>query len=184
MLASVPSRLARWLLVAVAVAAAAVALYAAVGYWVAPGIAKSKLEEILSRELARATTIERVEVRPFALAATVHGIAVREPDGPSHALTVESVDADVSMASLKAFAPVLDALKVVRPHLRIARLDANRYSVSDLIEKWSAPSGKPPAKYSLNNIEIRDGRIDFDDRPVQRTHAVAGLGIGPLASVP
>jgi uncharacterized protein involved in outer membrane biogenesis len=178
LLAFIPSRVARGLLVAAAVVAAAVALYAALGYWVAPGIAKSKLEEILSRELGRATTVERVEVRPFALAATVHGIAVREPDGPSQALTVEAIDADVSLASLRAFAPVLDTLTVVRPHLRVARLDANRYSVSDLIDKWSAPSGKPPAKYSLNNIEVRDGRIDFDDRPAQRTHAIAGLGIG------
>ena len=178
MLASVPSRLARWLLVAVAVVAAAVALYAILGYWVAPGVAKSKLEEILSRELARATTVERVEVRPFALAATVHGIAVREPDGQSHALTVEAIDADLSMASLTAFAPVLDALKVVRPHLRVARLDANRYSISDLIEKWTAPSTEPPARYSLNNIEVHEGRVDFDDRPVRRAHAIAGLEVG------
>ena len=178
MLASVPSRLARGLLVAVAVVAAVVALYAILGYWVAPGFAKSRLEEILSRELARATTVERVEVRPFALAATVHGIAVREPDGQSHALTVESVDADASIASITKFAPVLDALKVVRPHLRVARLDANRYSVSDLIEKWSAPRTEPPARYSLNNIEVHEGRVDFDDRPVRRAHAVTGLEVG------
>ena len=178
MLASVPSRLARWLLVAVAVVAALVALYAILGYWVAPGIAKSKLEEILSRELARETTVERVGVRPFALAATVHGIAVREPDGQSPALTVESIDADVSIASLTALAPVLDALKVSRPHLRVARLDTNRYSISDLIEKWTAPRTGPPARYSLNNIEVHEGRIDFDDRPVRRAHAVAGLEVG------
>ena len=175
---SVPSRLVRWLLVAVAVVVAAVALYAILGYWVAPGIAKSQLEAILSRELARTTTVERVEVRPFALAATVHGIAVREPDGPSLALTVEAIDADLSIASLTAFAPVLDALKVVRPHLRVARLDASRYTVSDLIEKWTAPRTEPPAKYSLNNIEVHEGRIDFDDRPVRRAHAVAGLEVG------
>jgi len=178
MLASVSSRLARWLLVAAAVVAALVALYAILGYWVAPGVAKSKLEEILSRELARATTVERVEVRPFAVAATVHGLTVREPDGQALALTVEAIEGDVSIASLTRLAPVLHAVKIVRPHLRVARLDANRYSVSDLVEKWIAPRTEPRAKYSLNNIEVHDGRIDFDNRPVRRTHVVAGIEVG------
>jgi hypothetical protein len=171
-------RLARVLLVSAAALAGAVALFAILGYLVAPGIAKSKLEEILTRELGRTTTVERVEVRPFALAATVHGLAVREPDGQAPALTVEAIEADASIASVTKLAPVLDALAIVRPHLRIARVGANRYSVSDLIEKWSAPSDAPPAKYSLNNIEVRDGRVEFEDRPLRRTHVVERLEVG------
>ncbi len=176
--ALVPSHLPRWLLATVAALVGAVALFAVLGYAVAPRVAKAKLEEVLTRELGRTTTVERVEVRPFALAATVHGLAVREPQGDALALSVESIDADVSIASLTKFAPVLDAIAIVRPHLRIARLDAHRYSVSDLIDKWSAPRAEAPARYSLNNIEVRDGRVDFDDRPVRRAHVVEGVEVG------
>jgi uncharacterized protein involved in outer membrane biogenesis len=175
---SIGSRASRWFVILVAVAAGLVGLYALLGYLVAPGLARTKLEEVLTRELGRPTSVERVEVRPFALAATVHGIVVREPQGDAVALSIESIDADASIASLAKFAPVLDALSIGRPHLRVARLDANHYSVSDLIEKWSAPRTEPPAKYSLNNIEVREGRVDFDDRPVKRAHVVDGLEVG------
>lgn len=175
----------RWLVAVAAALAGAVALYALVGYVVAPGLLRDRIAQALAAELERPVRIERVDVRPFALAATVHGLAVdRREGGPL--LTVEAIEADASIASLRHLAPVVDSLRVVRPHLRVARLSANRYDVSDIVDRWLAPSAAPPAKFSLNNIEVTGGRVDFDDRPVRRAHVVEAIDVGVpfLSSLP
>jgi uncharacterized protein involved in outer membrane biogenesis len=175
----------RWPLIVPAVLAAAVVLYALIGYFVAPGLVRDKLQQALGEELSRPVRVERVEIRPFALAATVHGLAIDQPDGKP-LLRVEAIEADASIASLWHRAPVVDALRVVRPHLSVARTGATRYDVSDLLDKWMAPSPGPPAKYSLNNIEVVEGRIDFDDRPMRRAHRAEAIRVGVpfLSSLP
>ena len=175
----------RWPFILLAALAAAVALFALFGYFVAPGLVRDKLQQVLGEHLSRPVRVERVEIRPFALAATVHGLAVDQPDGKP-LLRVEAIEADASIASLWHRAPVVDALRIVRPQLAIARTGATRYDVSDLVDKWLAPSSDPPARYSLNNIELVDGRVDFDDRPMRRAHRAEAIHVGVpfLSSLP
>ena len=161
----------RWLLILLATLVGAVALFALLGYLVAPGIARDQIAKRLGEALARPVRVERVEIRPFALAATVHRLAVDQPDGKP-LLTVEAIEADVSIASLWHRAPVVDALRILRPHLSIARVAPARYDISDLLDRWLAPSSEPTPKFSLNNIQLLDGKLDFDDRPAKRVHHV------------
>jgi hypothetical protein len=65
-------RLALW-------AAAAVALYAAVGFLVAPPIVRHQLERMLAEQLGRQVTLERVRINPFALSASMRGLHIRRP---------------------------------------------------------------------------------------------------------
>jgi len=175
----------RWPFILLAALVAAVAIFALFGYFVAPGLVRDKLQQVLGEHLSRPVRVERVEIRPFALAATVHGLAVDQPDGKP-LLRVEAIEADASIASLWHRAPVVDALRIVRPQLAIARTGATRYDVSDLLDKWTAPSPDPPARYSLNNIELVDGRVDLDDRPMRRAHRAEAIHVGVpfLSSLP
>jgi hypothetical protein len=59
-------------------------------------------------------------------------------------------------------------------------------SVQDLFDKVLAGSEGPTPPFSLNNIEIDDGSVEFDDGTTGRKHRVEKLTIGIpfLSSLP
>lgn len=65
------------------------------------------------------------------------------------------------------------------PALTVVRETPDTYSFTDLIQQFTAgpppdPNAKP-ARYSLNNLRIVDGSVDFIDRPKAATHTVRKL---------
>jgi hypothetical protein len=173
-------RALRWL-------AAAVAFYALAGFLIAPAVLKWQLTRILTRELARDVTIEKLAINPFALSVRVRGFLMKEPSGGETAVSFEELYLNASAASIRRLAPVLDEIRLVRPAIRIVRNTDQSYNYSDLIKKFSAGPASPPPpadskagppSFSLNNIEIVDGRVEFDDRPAGATHAVSDIHVG------
>ena len=84
-----------------------------------------------------------------------------------------------SLSALK-MALILKEIRVTRPYIRITRNQDLSYNFSDLLEKKEpAPAEKPkPLRFSLNNISIENGSIDFLDGPKKTTHTVRELKIG------
>ena len=176
----------RTLLRALLVLALGTALFAGIGFFVVPRVIKAKLEETLTAELHRKTTVEHVAFNPFTLTTTLQGIAIRNRDADSSFLTVDEVVANASGASLWHRAPVVDELKVRAPHIDLVRNANGSYNIQDLIDAYFASPPGPPPAFSLNNIEITDGAINFDDRTVKHVHKIEGLHIGIpfLSSLP
>ena len=58
-----------------------VALFGAFGYLVLPGIIKSQAEQLITAKLQRQISIEKIEVSPYALAVSIHGLKLMEADG-------------------------------------------------------------------------------------------------------
>lgn len=178
-----PSRV--WL-VRLAITVGAIAALIAVAWLAVPPIVRSQIESRLSETLGRKTTVEAVAFDPFTLQLTLRKLAIAEPNGAAPLLAVDELVADVSSASLWRRAPVFDAVKLVRPAVALARNRDGRYSVQDLIDKTLAAPEGPPPSFSLNNIEIDDGSIAFDDGMTATTHRVEKLAIGIpfLSSLP
>jgi len=168
-------RIALWL-------AGIVAFVAVAGFLVAPPIVRSQAEKILTRELGRATTIDKVAINPFAPSVTVSGFNVREPDGTQPFVTFDELYVRASYTSLFRFAPVIDAVRVSRPHARIVRTAADRFNFSDIQDKLAAAPKRDepskPARFAVYNIEVIDGRVDVDDRVVARKHELADIDLG------
>ena len=59
----------------------------------------------------------------------------------------------------------------------MARVAPGRYDISDLLDEWLKPSGKPTPRFSVNNIKITGGAVTFDDRPAGRTHEVTDINL-------
>jgi uncharacterized protein involved in outer membrane biogenesis len=145
---------------------------------VVPLIARQQIESRLTEALGRKTTVEKVEFAPLQLRLTLRKLAVADPNGAAPLFAVDELVANVSSASLWRRAPVLDALKLVRPAVSLARDRGGRYSVQDLIDRaLAAPEGPPPA-FSLNNIEIDGGSVVFDDGTTATKHRIEDLAIG------
>jgi hypothetical protein len=188
-----PGRARRFALRAAMGAAAALVLFAVAGFLVAPPIARQQLERVLSEQLRRPVTIERVRFNPFALSATVEKLAVADgAAGTAPLLTFDVLHVDLATSSLLRLAPVIQSVRLARPHLRLVRLEDGRYNVQDLIDAATAPpaatASQPaaPPRFAVFNIELDDGRVDFDDRPEKTVHALTELRIGVpfLSSIP
>ncbi len=163
----VPPR--RWLMRLAVVVGAFVALIA-VAWLAVPPIVRSQLESRLTEALGRKTTVEAVDFNPFSLRLTLRKLAIADTSGTARLLAIDEVIADLSTASVWHRAPVLDALKLTRPTVSLARDRDGRYSVQDLIDQIVARAADPTPRFSLNNIEIDDGSIAFDDGATGRKH--------------
>ena len=160
-------RIAMWL-------AGVVGFVAVAGFLVAPPIVRWQAEKILTRELGRVTTIDKVAINPFAPSITVSGFNLREADGTQPFVTFDELYVRASYTSLFRFAPVIDALHLSKPHARIVRTAADRFNFSDIQDRFAvapkADGPSKPARFALYNIEVLGGRVDVDDRVVARKH--------------
>jgi hypothetical protein len=165
----------------------AVVLFGLVGFLVLPPLARPALERSLSTALDRKVTIERLRVNPFAVSATLNNVTVGERgEGPPLATLPELYmhAGFAGLSSLFRWAPVISELRLTQPYLHIVRNEDKSYNVSDFIDQALAPG--PTPRFSVSNIQVINGSIDFDDRPEHKVHKVTDLNIGIpfLSSLP
>ncbi|HEY5995665.1 MAG TPA: DUF748 domain-containing protein, partial [Candidatus Deferrimicrobiaceae bacterium] len=106
---------------------------------------------------------------------SIRGLAIadRETGGPFLSFAELFVDAQ----SLSAWhrGPVLREITLRQPRITLVRKADGRYNFSDLVDEFTGKPSPPDAKplrFSLNNIRVVDGAVDFDDRPKKTKHAV------------
>lgn len=160
--------------------AALLVVVGVVGFFVAPRIVQSIAQEQIAEQLGRKATIGAVELNPYRLAATIRDFTLFEADGTTPAVRFDTLLVNVSSASLFKRALVFDAIRLIHPQVRVARLDADRYSFTDIVDRLATKpkTDDPPPRVSLNNIEVENGRIEFDDQVTKSKHVVDDLTIG------
>jgi len=147
-----------------------------------PGWATGRGAELASQALGRPVRIEEAHFLPWRLALVAEGIRIAGPrpaDPPL--LSLAKLDVALSLRSLLRGRAVVESLTLTRPELRVARLAEGRYDIDDLIQRLATPPASPGTpeaadpEFAVYNIELVEGRILFDDRPVQRQHELADL---------
>ena len=156
-----------------------VALFGAFGYLVLPGIIKSQAEQLITAKLQRQISIEKIEVSPYALAVSIHGLKLMEADGAAVFAGFDEMAIDLSAESFFRFAPVVQELRLIKPYLHLVRSAAYHYNIDDIIEMIrSQPDSPEPARFSVHNIQVEGGAIVFEDQPKKTTHNVDDLKLG------
>ncbi|MDE1981433.1 MAG: DUF748 domain-containing protein [Betaproteobacteria bacterium] len=164
---------------------AAVLLLAALSAWVLPGVVRSQAEQAVAENLHRRLTIESVRINPFTLALTVQGARLYEPDGKTVFVAFDQLDVRASLASLWHFAPVVRALHLTNPSVRVVLEAPHRYNFDDLLHPAATPEKPPgpPLGFAVHDILVEGGSIRVEDRPRHVTHQVSALRIGiPMLS--
>ena len=168
----------RWARRAVWTAAGVLGLWAVT--WAAvPPLLKWQAQKIASAQLGRSVTIGQVDFRPWSLELTLRDVAVAGANGAAPQLQVQRAYVDVALQSLFRLAPVIDAIQVDAPIVRLKHLGNGHYDVDDILAKFAArpPAADTgePARFALYNIQVQGGQIDFDDQTVGRQHHVRDL---------
>ena len=157
-----------------------VVVFGLFGFFAVPPLAKSFLLKELSAQLHREVTIERIDVNPFALSASVTGVSIKSPAGGEQA-GFDELFVNLSGSSLFRAAAVVDEIRLQGLRLAVAHVGDGRYDISDLLDEWMKPKTEPDSgmpRFSLNNIQLIGGQISFDDQPVGKKHSISDIHLG------
>ena len=136
--------------------------------WVAvPPLLKSQAESRGSEALGRKLTIGSMDFKPWSLELTVSDIAIASADGSAAQFKIAKVYVDAEIQSLLRLAPVIDAVTVEVPQLRITHLGDGRYDFDDIVSRLNKPGDKAagePLRFALHNLVLSGGEVDFTDR--------------------
>ena len=147
----------------------------AFGFLAMPPLVKHFAAKALGEKFHRTVAIQEVSINPLNLSLRIKGFSMLEPGGSSPFFAIEELYANLEASSLFKGTPVLHAIQVKSPYLRIVRREDASYNVDDILAELLKPSEDPPARYSLNNIQLQGGKIEFDDRPKQARHTVSDI---------
>ena len=164
-----------------------------------PVIAKNQLEKQLSLKLGRQVSVGGVEFKPWSLEATIHelriaqagaqtaaapssnssatdtgsqpqAVAATGPIDPTLAqVEIKRIYVNASAQSLLRLAPVLDAIEMDAPTVRLTQHSWGHFDIDDVLEKLAQTPPEPDAKplqFALYNMALRDGRVErVEGRP-------------------
>lgn len=157
--------------------AGVVALWGAA--WLAvPPLLKFQAQKVAGEKLGRVVTIGAIDFKPWTLELTVSDLAIATADGKSDQLRIKRIYLDGELQSLLRLAPVVDAVVVDEPLVRLTHLGNGRYDVDDILNKLKPPADQPPGepgKFALYNLALNAGSFDFTDNTVGKTHTVREL---------
>lgn len=150
--------------------------------WVAvPPILKSQVQKIASEKLGRQVTIGEVSFKPWTLELTVNDLRIASADGSHSQVDIGRLYADAELQSILRLAPVVDAITVERPKLKVVRNKDGSYDFDDILKRLASEPEKPksePARFAIYNIQVSGGEADFDDQAIGPKHELRDLKLG------
>jgi uncharacterized protein involved in outer membrane biogenesis len=154
-------------------------LFSIVGFFILPPILKSVLTKTLSEKLHREVTIQGISVNPFMLSMNIRGGVVKDTKGQGTFVSFDELYLNFQSMSVLKRGLILSEVKLVKPSITIIRGDDMRYNFSDLIDESGSKQdpGQKPFRFSLNNIQVLNGSLDFWDGPMKTGHKVKDITI-------
>lgn len=160
-----------------------IVVYALVGFFVVPPIAKKQIEERAREELGRSVTVSRVRVNPFAMSVTVEGLEVSAPDGSASWIGWQRLYVNADPLKSVTGDWVVGKIELQGFHGMVQVGEDGTLNFSDLIEKFGARANEPsepsiwarPAR--IDRLEVANAQVTFSD--VSRAEEFKTV-IGPM----
>lgn len=150
--------------------------------WLAvPPLLKSQAEQRLGALLGRQVQVGELQFSPWALSLTVRDLRIAGAGGAADQLRIARLHANLSTSSVWQRAPVVEALEIEQPVLRLARLPGGGLDIDDLVARLRPAPDAPatePARFALYNLQLTGGQVLVDDQVAGQQHAVRALQLG------
>ncbi|HEX4823031.1 MAG TPA: DUF748 domain-containing protein [Candidatus Polarisedimenticolaceae bacterium] len=148
-------------------AAALVAAFALLGFFVAPPLVKARLLREMSKRLNREVSVGKVSVNPFELSMVIHDLKILDKDGKPFA-SWDRAEFNYRFTSLLSHDYVFDALTFEAPYARFVINEDGSLNIDDLLRIFRAtPSTEqagPPSAWRFETVRVTGARIGFTDR--------------------
>ncbi len=132
-----------------------------------PSLIRTQLQTRLSQSLHRPVSLTAVQLSLWTGRLDLQNLQVFEPDGKTLLAGVDRIQLQVSAQSLWQRTPILQSLSLIHPHLHLVLLGAHQLNISDLFPQTSdhsQPASSSPPAFAVQQLELSDGAIDFEDR--------------------
>ena len=144
---------------------------------IVPRVARTQIERHASEALGRQVTVEKVQFLPWSLEASLHGLSIASQDGGAPQVQIARIYIDAELQSLFRWAPVIDAVQVDEPRIRVTQTAPGHYDFDDILARFAkdekpAEADAPMPRFALYNIALNGGSVDFDDRTVDKVHTL------------
>ena len=138
---------------------------------IVPWQIKKQSEQWITTHTQRTLSYERVYFNPFTLKLELGGVVLTEAEGDDPFIAFERVMVAVSPHSLLRRALIFGRVEIDSPYLNVALLGEQLYNFSDFVVLFAADdeaqpepvAEKRPFHFSLNNIVVTGGALDFVD---------------------
>jgi len=172
-----------------------VVCYTLVGFLILPAIVRLVAVSQLRQHLQREVTIAAVRMNPYTLTASVQEMVVFEPDGENRLAAFRELFVDLQSVSLFKWAPIFKEVRLEGLYASIILQEDQRWNFSDLLPEPGTGDEPPPAtdapagepfRFSLNNIQLTQSEIHFQDDIRGKTHHITDIDIAVpfLSSLP
>ncbi len=144
---------------------------------VVPWQIKSQSTKWISQNTTRILKIDRILFNPFNMTVVIDGLDLSEQNDDETFVSFSRLTLSVSYHSLTNLALILDQCTLVDPFLNIELLDKQEFNFSDFTriamaeskgEEKQEQSQESTFHFSVNNIEITGGSLDFTDRTSEK----------------
>ena len=171
-------RQGRWTRRGVRALAGLVALWV-VAWAAVPPLLKWQLEKQASDILGRAVTVERVRFSPWSLELELQGLRIAAQDAEAEPqVEIARLYVDAELQSMLRLAPVIDAIQVDQPRVRVRHVGEGRYDFDDVLQRLAdrpRSESDEPVRFALYNLRLTGGAVAFDDQPVGAVHRLERL---------
>ena len=164
--------------ISLAVLAGAAVIIGGLAYAYLPRFVQQQAALAVEKQLGRKLVIEQLHINPFNLDVHAQNVTLFEGDGTTPFVQVKSVVAQVSWASLRRLAPVINQLHIEGASASIVRTGEASFNFSDIAAKLAAKPPSEPTKFALYNLSIKDGQLALDDRVTRQQHALKAVHLG------
>ena len=159
-------------------------IYSVSGFFILPYYARKIATETLTTQLGRTVTIDSIRFNPYTLAVAINNFKIKEEDGQTPFVSFDRLYVNLEIISLLKGGPVIREIKLEKPYVSFVRTAANAFNFSTIAERFASKpaerSHEKPGKpflFSINNIQLVNGSITFDDRPAAIKHEIARINL-------
>ncbi len=149
-------------------------LFTVIGFFVIPPVVKPYLLQTLSKTLNRQVSLSKISLNPYTLKLTLTGFEIKEPKSDETFVSFEEMIINMDIRSVFNRAPIVEEFILRKPYAHLVRNKDKTYNFADLLalKKEEPEEKKEPFLFSINNIVIENGSIDFIEGPFDTKHTV------------
>ncbi len=144
-----------------------------------PSYAKNRIVEGIQQATGRKTALESLSINPLTLTVTANNLLIEDKSGGPF-VKLGQLRTSLNLASIFKRALIINEVSLDSPAVSFTRTAANQYSFTDIIESIkSKPESKGETLFSINNISVKNGSVDFNDQAVTggRKHTIRNLEV-------
>jgi hypothetical protein len=146
-----------------------------------PVIVRNQAVEAIEKETGRKAHIGTVSINPFTLTVTVKDFSIEALKG-GRFIAAATLRASLGLSSIYRRALIISEVTIDAPAISFTRMAANSYNFNDIVEhinRKPKSKSKSTVQFSINNISITNGSLDFYDQAVSggRKHTIRNLKV-------